>query len=155
NHQTFTAPELITIVQKSRPVVRFIGLLHDLTHAPFGHTVEDEIRLVGTKHDDPERQADAFYRLLCQLIAWLWLEVKGPEFNDCPELKPFLSQAGEIAVPDASKVGELARRLFLEVDSSAATACWRLTDLEIAELFAHLRCAMTALLHLEALTKMV
>jgi len=62
-----------------------------LTHAPFGHTVEDEIRLVGTKHDEPARQADAFYRLLCQLIAWLWAEVDGPGFEECPELKAFLS----------------------------------------------------------------
>jgi HD superfamily phosphohydrolase len=57
-------------VEDSRPVVRLIGLLHDLTHAPYGHTVEDEIQLVGCKHDEPERQAAAFYRLLCQYVGW-------------------------------------------------------------------------------------
>ena len=45
--QTFPASKLAIFVRKRRPVIRFIGLLHDLTHAPFGHTVEDEIRLVG------------------------------------------------------------------------------------------------------------
>ena len=45
SHQDFSALYLATFVQKRRPVVRFIGLLHDLTHAPFGYTVEDEIRL--------------------------------------------------------------------------------------------------------------
>jgi len=71
NQQDFSTSDLARFVQKRRPVVRFIGLLHDLTHAPFGHTVEDEIGLVRSKHDEPERQADAFYRLLCQLVAWL------------------------------------------------------------------------------------
>jgi len=153
NHRTFTAYELVGIVKKSRPVVRLIGLLHDLTHAPFGHTVEDEIRLVGTKHDEPARQSDAFYRMLCQLVAWLWTEANGAEFHDCPGLKPFLSQGAEAVPPDPSKVGELARRLFTGVGATQAAACLRLTHLEIGELFAHLRCAMTALLHLETLHK--
>jgi len=153
NHKNFGAPYLATFVQQRKPVVRLIGLLHDLTHAPFGHTVEDEIRLVGTKHDEPARQADAFYRLLCQLIAWLWAEANGPGFKECPELKPFLSQAAEKKTPDASKVAALARRLLLEVDPSRARACWRLSQIEIAEMLAQLRCAMTALLHLEALHK--
>ena len=154
-HQDFSALYLATFVQKRRPVVRFIGLLHDLTHAPFGHTVEDEIRLVGTKHDEPARQGDAFYRLLCQLIAWLWAEVNGPDFNECPELKPFLSQAAETDGPDPLEVGALARRLLSEVDPSKARACWRLSCPEIAEMLAQLKCAMTALLYLEALHKTV
>jgi HD superfamily phosphohydrolase len=155
SHQNFTAPFLATFVQKRRPVVRLIGLLHDLTHAPFGHTVEDEIRLVGTKHDEPARQADAFYRLLCQLIAWLWAEVNGPDFKECPELKAFLSQAAEANAPDALKVGVLARRLLSEVDPAKARACWRLSGPEIAEMLAQLGCAMTSLLYLEALHKSV
>ena len=43
--QTIPATKLAMLVLKRRPVIRFIGLLHDLTHAPFGHTVEDEIGL--------------------------------------------------------------------------------------------------------------
>jgi HD superfamily phosphohydrolase len=155
SHKTLAATELIELAQKRKPVVRFIGLLHDLTHAPFGHTVEDEIRLVGTKHDEPARQADAFYRMLCQLFAWLWVEAKGPDLTQCPELKPFLSQSAEAATPDPQKAGELAARLFSDVSFIEATTCWRLTHGEIAELLAQLRCAMTALLHLEALHKSV
>jgi hypothetical protein len=155
SHQEFSGAYLAAFVHKRRPVVRFIGLLHDLTHAPFGHTVEDEIGLVGSKHDEPERQADAFYRLLCQLVAWLWTEAKGPIFDECPELEIFLSQAAETDPPDAVKVGTLARRLFSEVNFSTARACWRLSVREIAEMLAQLRCAMTALLHLEALHKTV
>jgi HD superfamily phosphohydrolase len=155
NHQDFSGIDLANFVQKRRPVVRFIGLLHDLTHAPFGHTVEDEIGLVSTKHDEPDRQADAFYRLLCQLIAWLWVEVAGPEFSECPELKTFLSQAAEAECPDPTSVGMMARRLFSDIDPSTARACWRLSGADIAEMLAQLRCAMTALLHLEALHKAV
>jgi HD superfamily phosphohydrolase len=154
-HETFSAPQLAIVVRKRRPVVRLVGLLHDLTHAPFGHTVEDEIRLVRTKHDEPARQADAFYRLLCQLIAWLSVEANGPDLEGFPErLRPFLSQAAEIDPPSASDVGGLARRL-LELDGSKTRACWRLSRQEFAELLAQLGCAMTALLHLEALHKMV
>jgi hypothetical protein len=48
-----------------------MAMLHDLTHAPFGHTLEDEIELVEQKHDEPARQADAFLRLLLQYFAWI------------------------------------------------------------------------------------
>jgi HD superfamily phosphohydrolase len=150
--QTFPASKLAIFVRKRRPVIRFIGLLHDLTHAPFGHTVEDEIRLVETKHDEPERQADAFYRLLCQLIAWLCVEAYGPDFEHFPaSLKPFQSQGATATLPDVSEVGTLARSLISEMDPARAKFCWRLSCREIAEMFAHLQCAMTALLHLEAL----
>src|ERR1017187_5944664 len=94
-HEDLETNDLVALVKKRRGVVRFIGLLHDLTHAPFGHTIEDEIGLVKSKHDDPERQADAFYRLLCQLVAWLSLETFGPDWERFPDsLRPFLSQGG-------------------------------------------------------------
>ena len=62
-------------VQSREPEIRLIGLLHDLTHAPYGHTLEDEIHLVSEKHDDPARQADAFFRLLLQLIWGLLVDI--------------------------------------------------------------------------------
>jgi HD superfamily phosphohydrolase len=76
--EPFTGTSLSELVQTCKPVARLIGLLHDLTHAPFGHTVEDEIELISCKHDDPNRQADAFYRLLCQYIGWLGRDADVP-----------------------------------------------------------------------------
>jgi HD superfamily phosphohydrolase len=61
------------------PAARLMALLHDLTHAPYGHTLEDEIHLVEEKHDEPERQADAFYRLVVQFFGWLYLNQTVPD----------------------------------------------------------------------------
>jgi len=150
--QDFSAAELATFVDGRRPVIRFIGLLHDLTHAPFGHTVEDEIRLVEIKHDEPDRQADAFYRLLCQLVAWFSVELNGPDSDSFPQsLRPFLSQGGNAKLPDPSDVGHLAHQLISQTNESKAKLCWRLSCREMAAMFAQLGCAMTALLHLQAL----
>lgn len=147
-----SARDLAQYVRIRRPVIRFIGLLHDLTHAPFGHTIEDEIQLVKTKHDDPSRQAEAFFRLLCQLVAWLALEAHGPDWGNFPEpLRPFLSQGATECVPDASVVAKAARDLISGGRHSDAGPGTKLTPGYIAEMLAHLRYAMTALLHLEAL----
>jgi HD superfamily phosphohydrolase len=148
------AAKLADFVESRRPVVRFIGLLHDLTHAPFGHTVEDEIQLVATKHDDPSRQAEAFYRLLCQLLVWLAVESDGPLSAGIPKsLRPFTAQAVAANLPDASEVGALGRSLLGQADSARINLCWRLSTAEVAEMLAQLHCAMTALLHLELLHK--
>jgi HD superfamily phosphohydrolase len=153
--QTFPASALAMFVRKRRPVIRFIGLLHDLTHAPFGHTVEDEIGLVQTKHDEPARQADAFYRALCQLIVWLSVEANEMSSKVFPKsLKPFLAQAENADLPKPSEVGALAQHLLCDVDPSTARLCWRLSQAEFTEMIAQLGCAMTALVHLEALHKM-
>jgi len=66
-----TARWFASLVVRRIPVVRLMGLLHDLTHAPYGHTLEDEIHLVQEKHDEPRRQADAFYRVALQFLGWL------------------------------------------------------------------------------------
>lgn len=63
--------DLAKLVRQDECKARLIGLLHDLTHAPFGHTLEDEIELVDSKHDEPKRQAVAFYRLVLELV-WCW-----------------------------------------------------------------------------------
>ncbi len=154
NQETFPTSKLAAFVDKRRPVIRFIGLLHDLTHAPFGHTVEDEIGLVASKHDEPSRQAYAFYRLLCQLLAWLSVEASGPSAKELPQsLRPFMSQAAAEKTPNPLEVGALGRALLSEIDPSRIRLCWRLSQPELAEMLAQLRCAMTALLHLEALHK--
>jgi HD superfamily phosphohydrolase len=147
-----SASKLADYVEKRKPVVRFIGLLHDLTHAPFGHTIEDEIRLVESKHDHPDRQADAFFRLLCQLVAWLALETLGPDASEFPQsLKPFLSQGATALLPEAQAVGALARRLISSEPDTSCEASARLTSEYLAEMLAQLGCAMTALLHLQVL----
>jgi HD superfamily phosphohydrolase len=148
--KTMPAAELAPYVDDRRSVIRFIGLLHDLTHAPFGHTLEDEIRLVGSKHDEPKRQAEAFLRLLCQLTAWLCLEANGPE--QLPkEIGAFLSQAASPSSDDANTVGSTARNLISNLTDTKAALCLRLTAEYVAKLFADLGYAMTALLYLELL----
>jgi HD superfamily phosphohydrolase len=71
NAESITQRQLAEIVRLRRPAVRLIAMLHDVTHAPFGHTLEDEIELVDQKHDEPARQADAFLRLLLQYFSWI------------------------------------------------------------------------------------
>jgi HD superfamily phosphohydrolase len=53
------------------PVVRLVALLHDLTHAAFGHTLEDEVCLFQEKHDSQERQQRFFNALVAQLV-YIW-----------------------------------------------------------------------------------
>lgn len=157
-----SAKEMAAQVTARRPVIRLIGLLHDLTHAPFGHTIEDEIQLVRTKHDDPARQADAFYRLLCQLAAWLAVDACGVTGSDDDtntislpsSLRPFLGQGANSPLPPPATVAALLKRLLTEVSAERSAACWRLRTADVGALLAHLRCAMTALLHLEVLHKM-
>jgi dGTP triphosphohydrolase len=143
--ETFSAKNLADFVDERKPVVRLIGLLHDLTHAPFGHTVEDEIQLVESKHDEPARQADALYRLLCQLVVWLTVEANGPTVGLPESLKPFTSQAASAQLPEAAEVGAAAHTLVADPNPSRFRLCWRLSQDEVAEMFAHLGCAMTTL----------
>src|SRR3954462_7187213 len=42
-------------------VIRVSALLHDLTHIPFGHTLEDERRVL-PRHDKDEERVEYFYR---------------------------------------------------------------------------------------------
>jgi HD superfamily phosphohydrolase len=57
--------------EERRPSLRLMALLHDLTHAAFGHTLEDEVRVFREKHDDPARQIRFFDGLLAQLV-YIW-----------------------------------------------------------------------------------
>lgn len=45
-------PESCNISNVQRCLARLYGLLHDVTHVPFGHTIEDELHLF-EKHDAP------------------------------------------------------------------------------------------------------
>jgi HD superfamily phosphohydrolase len=57
------------------PCLRLMALLHDLTHAAFGHTLEDEVNVFDEKHDDPRRQKRFFDALVAQLL-YLWCTEK-------------------------------------------------------------------------------
>jgi len=41
--------------QRNIEIIRLVALLHDIGHLPFGHTLEDEYKLLSTKHDQWRR----------------------------------------------------------------------------------------------------
>src|SRR5213593_4170534 len=43
-------------------LIRVAALLHDITHIPFGHTLEDERRVL-PRHDKDEERVDYFFRM--------------------------------------------------------------------------------------------
>lgn len=162
--------ELANYIRRRRRAARLMGLLHDLTHAPFGHTLEDEIELQPEKHDDPSRQADAFYRLICQYIGWLVIDNSGT--NDplpgvigvgaatggtTQERLAVLLDAPALAVPptDARFIDDVARIVapLLEHGRGGPSPARAAGAHEIVQLFRDLRFAMRALLWLDALHK--
>jgi HD superfamily phosphohydrolase len=68
---TIAAAILADQLTSKIPSLRLMALLHDLTHAAFGHTLEDEVNVFDEKHDDPRRQARFFDALIAQLL-YLW-----------------------------------------------------------------------------------
>jgi HD superfamily phosphohydrolase len=154
-------------VRDARPVIRLIGLLHDLTHAPFGHTIEDEIRLVASKHDHPERQSEAFYRLVCQYLGWLALEagVRPTNSNEKNAADPempaelwqhLLNPASSMPKAALTDVAAMSVAL-LSNPSEQALAAWKRSHArndaidDIAQFLAQLAEAMRALLYLDVL----
>lgn len=139
--------DLAKLVEDRTRAIRLIGLLHDLTHAPFGHTVEDEIELIACKHDEPARQAEAFYRLICQYVAWLGKE----SGRDVPEaIVTTLSPPFRYVAPDPAAVVGFAVAMLKQTANNKPPS-WELAANEVVELLANLLFAMTALLHLELL----
>jgi HD superfamily phosphohydrolase len=139
--------ELAKLVEDRTAAIRLIGLLHDLTHAPFGHTVEDEIELIACKHDEPARQAEAFYRLICQYLAWLGKESGR---NVPGAIAATLSPPFRYEAPDPATVVSFAVAMLKETASNKPPA-WELPANEVVDLLANILFAMTALLHLELL----
>ncbi len=70
--QQISAKELGVLLGERVAVVRLVALLHDLTHAAFGHTLEDEVCLFDEKHDNQPRQQRFFDALVAQLL-FIWL----------------------------------------------------------------------------------
>jgi HD superfamily phosphohydrolase len=160
------AGDFASRVETARPVIRLIGLLHDLTHAPFGHTIEDEIRLVASKHDHPERQSEAFYRLVCEYLGWLALEAgvrptNSNEKHAGPEMpaelwQHLLNPASSMPNEALSDVAAMSVAL-LSNPSEQALAAWKRSHArneaidDIAKFLAQLAEAMRALLYLDVL----
>lgn len=69
--ESVKADHLAEQLKSKLPALRLMGLLHDLTHAAFGHTLEDEVNVFDEKHDHPRRQARFFNALIGQLL-YLW-----------------------------------------------------------------------------------
>ena len=139
-------------VEDDRPITRLIGLLHDLTHAPYGHTVEDEIHLISSQHDEPKRQADAYYRLICEYVRWLAADADAAAYGIVVPQDLIRSlQEPDSKKPSPQSVGALAAHLLTDISPAKQRAAWRLSAAEIRVLLANLRVAMTALLHLELL----
>ena len=116
-----TGAALAGHVEQHIPAVRLIGLLHDLTHAAFGHTLEDEVSVFAEKHDDEPRQRRFFDALVGQLV-YLWaieLDAEAPEPDvfdklahlevDRAAVKQWTEQIAETL--GREKSGELAQRL--------------------------------------------
>jgi HD superfamily phosphohydrolase len=164
--------DLANQVRQRRRAARLMGLLHDLTHAPFGHTLEDEIELQPQKHDEPDRQADAFYRLLCQYIGWLSIdsredgfvfskpaaktEVRTDPSSPAEQLATWLDAHAMSAPPKTQEfidyLAALAAPLIDGQHPSRAISRAPRSQ-EIVQLLRDLRFAMRALLWLDALHK--
>jgi HD superfamily phosphohydrolase len=68
---TVTGENLAGQLERNIQPLRLMAMLHDLTHAAFGHTLEDEVNVFDEKHDDPRRQTRFFNALVAQLL-YLW-----------------------------------------------------------------------------------
>ncbi len=160
-----TPQELASYVQKRRKAARVMGLLHDLTHAPFGHTLEDEVQLYPEKHDEPARQADAFFRLLVQYIAWIVRDVQTSrdaegirELLDgraiaWEEIEEFLGGSGSGPIPSQPESEELLISLGVELcgNDYESRRMTRSPDAkELEGFFGDMLFAMRALLWLDA-----
>ena len=51
-----------SVSQDEERLIRVAALLHDLTHIPFGHTLEDERRVL-PRHDKDEERVDYFSKM--------------------------------------------------------------------------------------------
>lgn len=141
--------EIAWEVADRRRIVRLMGLLHDLTHAPYGHTLEDQIRLVKRAHDDPSEQATAFYVLVCEYIIWSALD-NGLEVPGT--LKRWLLDSSAASTPELPLIAKLGHSL-LDDDLIAHRHLGLPAGEELKASLSELLVAMNALLHLQLLHK--
>jgi HD superfamily phosphohydrolase len=114
-------------LSERRASIRLMALLHDITHAAFGHTLEDEVRIFTEKHDDAARQVRFFNGLVAQLV-YIWL-TENRVRQASTEVLQKLTMLSIDQAECGSWVDEL--REFLPEDSRMCLAL-RLRELEIA-----------------------
>lgn len=132
-----TGKGLGELLTKRVPALRLMALLHDLTHAAYGHTLEDEVNVFDEKHDHPHRQAKFFNALVAQLL-YLWCaELRLHDFEAAilaelstlklssgfqtekkwaEELGAFLEESERVELAKQLRDLELAFRLLLHLD---------------------------------------
>jgi len=161
------AEDAARYVRSRRLAVRLMALLHDLPHAPYGHTLEDEIQIVQQKHDDPERQSEMFYILLCHYLVWLALD-DGKLPAECADLAVASPRNGDpraqiarmLSCPELCRPPHTAAFIAFMVDLGAELLRGQSSSrrmmrcpgpAELTGFLSDLGFAMRALLHLDAL----
>lgn len=149
--ESTTCAKLSVHLKRRLEAIRLIALLHDLTHAPFGHTLEDEIELVDPSHDAPIRQAEAFLALLVEYLAWTAVETL-PErisarFSKKLDFQRLLSGQGFISDINDNDVVILGVALLHNTEARFGRT--RLSPAELARLLIDLNFSTRALCHLE------
>lgn len=158
-----TKGEVARIARKRIRAVRVMAMLHDITHAPYGHTLEDEILLVPQKHDEPARQADAFYRLVLQYFGWIdrnedpnaWgvdTRVQPAETDHYAQLQWYLDSPDVHTPPcSAAFIVHIARHwgALLRADKENGASLRKVSPRSLAAFVKDLAFAMRGLLHLD------
>lgn len=137
--------DLINHIENRRKVIRLIALLHDIGHIPFGHTLEDELKIFSVSHDDPARQVSFFNILIKEFIYAIII-------GYCPEVSHDLIEIVTNNENSEDDISQLIEDFKIAIESinqrhsksNAAT---------YADIFFDLESCMIALLHLEDLHK--
>ena len=130
--------------------LRLIGLVHDLTHAAYGHTLEDEIHLFEVKHDSPIRQK-LFFDALCAQLVWIWSDDLG--FGE-PLDPDELENLNRLKIPQdnlAERVEFVAGRLEISLEQSEDSSKLISHKEKLCKHLKNLELAFVALLHLDLL----
>lgn len=135
--------ELIDHVNSRKTVIRLIGLLHDIGHIPFGHTLEDELNIFSVKHDDPFRQVDFFNILMAEFTYSIILKYNPS--ND-PEILNIV-QKNELSEKDR----ELLVMHFMAALKRVGDRYGETIKHEIGSFIIDLRTSMVALFYLDNL----
>ena len=124
--ESIDGAKLAKHVRDHIPTVRLIALLHDLTHAAFGHTLEDEVSVFTEKHDKPERQKRFFDALVGQLL-YLWVIELGTQEPD----PVMLDKLAHLEV-DGAAAKNWVEELYGQLGEKSAKLARYLRELEMA-----------------------